>query len=219
MPNEPKPKDLRLSLELPLQNFLRAFEEVFKQAGRQEWIRQKSQQPINIVDVGVGAYAEEFTPLYLLFPQANFRGIDNDSIFFPLGAKLLVLREIKKIVDEKELPAIGERIEFIKKDGAKSEAYGNKKYDLFIIRNPNILSSNWDKVIDESMNHITKQGLMFITSNSRSEFNAMKKLLEKNAQVNILYADSNPSSFRTSKHFQETHIILANKIEQDSQPD
>lgn len=128
-------------------------------------LEKRKGESLRILSVGCGGIASEAKPLIELFPNAQYCGIDirEDCI-----------RGAGRVNESKE------RAVFAVEDACDPKAFGDRPWDVIIVRHPQVRGSirdtseqslrrDWATIFTNSMNALTKGGILFVSTDDLLE--------------------------------------------------
>lgn len=158
----------------------------------------KSQNP-RILSVGCGC-GFEAEPALRIFPNAKYKGIDINE------ESLGLARDINEDISQ----AVFEIA-----DATKKGSFGDKPWDLVILRNPQVpkeIDQEWSEIIKNSIEVLKKDGIIFVTTSSEREKVIISQYLgrfDKNLKIIVNEENQHKTKFGS---FRDDFIIIAKKL-------
>lgn len=186
-------------------NFAESYRETLHQAF-ETYLQPHSEGLVSpyVLSVGCG-FAYETPVVVNMFPKAHYEGIDiKPELVF--GAKQ-TNKDIKGDVS------------FRIADATKDEAYKNDKWDVIILRHPQMQGSiltnetttdTWQTIVEKSIDHLKKGGLFFSTVSSPLEEELLLQALPVSKTEVLEHAVNKFTNDKAT--YDDKVIIIARKI-------
>jgi SAM-dependent methyltransferase len=155
---------------------------------------------IKILSVGCG-FGYEAGALLNIFNSAKYVGIDNDEAVIE-GA-----RETNEDLDEAS---------FIEGDATKKESFGDKSWDLIVVRNPQVLgysgnpTKEWQSILNNCADALSAGGLIYISNSTKEEKDTALNVLSLSGKIKILLNQENESKVLKGT-FKDDFIAIGRK--------
>ena len=167
-------------------------------------------QELSILSVGCN-FGFETKPLLDLFPNSFYKGIDIDET---------TIKAARRFNEDVGIAHMN-RFNFEVGDLRNIKSFGNKPWDLIIVRHPQVLKGvleavsspeEWRKIILNSIDSLSDKGIIFFSSDTREEASEILRDLrpsEKNLEIVI----NEENEFANEKGpFTDRFVIVAKRM-------
>lgn len=155
-----------------------------------------------IVSVGSG-FGYEVGALKKTYPNMSYLGIEIDEKY--------------QLAVSKVNGDISGDIRFITADARDSGSFGDHNWDVVLVRHPQVHGSrwlemgnsqDWEKILHNSIQAVSEDGIIVITSDTEGEVAIIKRILLK-SNIDIVVSEENKFPSKDSHH--DSFILIGKK--------
>lgn len=192
-------------LEHYRENLRNVFDHYFK---RIDLGQKREGEKRKILSVGCG-FGYEAEPVLRIISNSQYIGIDIDEDY--ISSARAANRDVPDVT-------------FETKDAQKEDAFIDKDFwDIILIRHPQVIPpflsknsrSDWKKIFANSINALREKGVLFISTATPQERNAIISFLKENNETIDTVIDEVNKEYKSDPYinFDDHHIIMVQKKE------